>query len=169
MHYVFCKAFFAPLHRNIHSFLGQEKSAIIDYSQLPFLGTWQKISNKYVPFKKNNTYESLYVLLRKRKKSPKNLVEKTLTTYWYNLFPSWTIFNPRCSAWRKSQITQFRAKIKTKNYAWFSDWQIGAQFADWQKDIKKSKKNESYSLRNYTFNILDNKIYNMVLSTTFDE
>ena len=68
VHYVFFKAFFAPLHRNIHSFLGQEKSAIIDYSQLPFLGTWQKISNKYVPFKKNNTYESLYVLLRKRKK-----------------------------------------------------------------------------------------------------
>ena len=37
------------------------------------------------------------------------------------------------------------------------------------KNRKKKKKIESYSLRNYTFNILDNKIYNMVLSTTFDE
>ena len=38
-----------------------------------------------------------------------------------------------------------------------------------KKTLKNRKKNESYSLRNYTFNILDNKIYNMVLSTTFDE
>ena len=37
------------------------------------------------------------------------------------------------------------------------------------KTLKNRKKIESYSLRNYTFNILDNKIYNMVLSTTFDE
>ena len=37
------------------------------------------------------------------------------------------------------------------------------------RHYKIEKKIESYSLRNYTFNILDNKIYNMVLSTTFDE
>ena len=45
--------------------------------------------------------------------------------------------------------------------------QIGNKYIT--KALKNRKKIESYSLRNYTFNILDNKIYNMVLSTTFDE
>ena len=76
VHYVFFKAFFAPLHRNIHSFLGQEKSAIIDYTLLPFLRTWQKISNKYVLFKKNNTYESLYCWYENVKKILKILWKK---------------------------------------------------------------------------------------------
>ena len=133
VHYIFFKAFFAPLHRNIHSFLGQEKSAIIDYSLLPFLRTWQKISNKYVLFKKNNTYESLYCWYENVKKILKILWKKREQHIGIidSSLEQFLILDVPCDANRKV-ILQSR-KNQNKNYAWFSDWQIGAQFADWQK------------------------------------